>query len=41
MPQANIKNRQKIKNMNVNNLNKQQINVTRQQINKWLGGIKE
>lgn len=32
---------EKLKNMNVNDLNKQQINVTRQQINKWLGGIKE
>lgn len=32
---------EKLKNMNVNGLNKQQINVTRQQINKWLGGIKE
>lgn len=30
---------EKLKNMNVNDLNKQQINVTRQQINKWLGGI--
>lgn len=32
---------EKLKNMNVNDLSKQQINVTRQQINKWLGGIKE
>ena len=32
---------EKLKNMNVKDLNKQQINVTRQQINKWLGGIKE
>lgn len=32
---------EKLKNMNVNDLNNQQINVTRQQINKWLGGIKE
>lgn len=31
----------KLKNMNVNDLNKQQINFTRQQINKWLGGIEE
>lgn len=30
---------EKLKNMNVNDLSKQQINVTRQQINKWLGGI--
>ncbi|AAX91281.1 Erf-like ssDNA annealing protein [Staphylococcus phage 37] len=32
---------EKLKNMNVNDLNKQQINFTRQQINKWLGGIEE
>ena len=32
---------EKLKNMNVNDLSKQQINVTRQQIHKWLGGIKE
>ncbi|WP_394868235.1 ERF family protein [Staphylococcus borealis] len=30
---------EKLKNMDVNLLDKQQINVTRQQINKWLGGI--
>lgn len=30
---------EKLKKMNVNDLNKQQINFTRQQINKWLGGI--
>lgn len=32
---------EKLKNMNVNDLNKQQINFTRQQINKWLGGIEK
>ncbi|KKB24450.1 ERF family protein [Staphylococcus carnosus] len=32
---------EKLKNMNINDLNKQQINFTRQQINKWLGGIEE
>ncbi|AIU84297.1 hypothetical protein SAGV69_00385 [Staphylococcus aureus] len=29
----------KLEKMNVETLNKNQINVTRQQIKKWLGGI--
>ncbi|MFZ8260784.1 single-stranded DNA-binding protein, partial [Staphylococcus aureus] len=31
----------KLEKMNVEALNKNQINVTRQQIKKWLGGIEQ